>query len=289
MNRRNFIRNAIYLTNLSLVSNCLPSSNEISKPTPPALESDDNYLGYYLGFEDFDYGLIDSDRGEALDLGQIKIANSFSCVDQSSTTENQFSRGTCASFASACAVQAITKKNISEQHLYNRAWHKSGSGAIDGTSVEANLEVLYREGVVLGNDLEYNGNFISRNPPQDPLPNLTNIQKYKGPKYKVVEAGKNAYLLACQLLHLHHRPVLLMVEVLNDAGWLHGRFISQNSFSYSSEPISYHLVTAHGYDLKDQTLLIQNSWGLDWGTSGYVPMDASYVINNTIKIAFFPL
>lgn len=59
---------------------------------------------------------------------------------------------------------------------------------------------------------------------------------------------------------------------------------------YSTEkPLGGHAVLAVGYDDASQRFIIRNSWGSNWGQSGYFTMPYAYLLDENLSDDFWTI
>jgi hypothetical protein len=212
----------------------------------------------------------DAARDERADL-VIDLPERFSLSGALPGAEDQARRGTCSTFATLAAAQFLSGRDLSEQHAYHLAWRleNTGDATSEATSVEAVLRAL-EQGVCDAPVWPYHPEPLPGNVPQGPPPpSVDTAEKYRiGSWSKLALPGKDAARYVATRLFAFQSPVILAVPTFwrGLSGWEDGFYID---IPAQEQPLDgWHAVIAVGYDLPSRFIVIQNSWGVDWGVAG---------------------
>jgi len=185
---------------------------------------------------------------------------------------NQGPCGDAAIFASLAAFEAsyriVNKQTIhaSEQQILNCAPH-----ACLGEWHGEVLTFLTQRGVVSAEVLPYNGF------PNKEMCKIPDKPTYLASNWAIIDPrGGQASVAAIKQALCEHGPIVTAVSATRDfLGYAGGVF---NEFPDLSESDVNHDVVIVGWDDASQSWTIQNSWGPQWGESGY--MRIRYNSNN---------
>ncbi len=173
---------------------------------------------------------------------------------------DQGQQGSCVAFAMMAIAQnleyhdsTMLKTNLSTQYAYNQRVNYPS----EGMYISDAMRIIKENGVVRESDFSYGGSHVGG---RDKIP-----QKVfeLGQKYKMGEVvwintldGLKKSIFSC------NAGIILTFKVYNYSQhfWRQGN---------GDELIGHHAVAAVGYDDAKQHIIIQNSWGNDWGDRGY--------------------
>jgi uncharacterized protein (TIGR02145 family) len=198
---------------------------------------------------------------------------------------SQGKEGSCLPFAVAYGVMGyyigdfenslgfVNEKRVgSPEFLYNLI----ASGNCDGGSVfvapsgsneRGVLDVLKESGVCTWDMMPYSDKGCSTLPNSE---QLVEAKNYKILKYERIDEF-NEQKIKNTLLNDH--PIIIACEVDNDFGNRLFNLINPPIWKEVRGKTSGHAMIIMGYDDKKKAFKIQNSWGAQWGTGGYVWMD----------------
>ncbi|MCK5074353.1 MAG: C1 family peptidase [Bacteriovoracaceae bacterium] len=218
--------------------------------------------------------------------------------------KNQGNRGSCAYFSATALVESLIKKkvqedvNISEEYLiyHGKAVHGYYSGG-DGSSAYENLRTM-RDGFLLERDAPYQPSWFAKGLPcenyksgssgvpvycyahRKPAPqtmarkiSIGNIKRIS------VSSFSSEFISAMN----KYKTAILVGLPVNHKGWdgetgyVHYNEEMRRECQQSPSSCGGHSVLVTGYDIKKEIFYFKNSWGNDWGKSGYGTMPFSYV------------
>jgi len=177
------------------------------------------------------------------------------------TVRNQGSEGTCAAFAGAgmkesqeCGDCGLTDY-LSPRYLYHYAKKYDGLGGLEGTTLRAVMEALYKHGICLEDTWPY----------LPPGKKPTGADKEAG-DFRIETYAKLTTLLDMEKCLTIQGPFLIGLDVWQ--GWMEaGETIPDPPRRYDS--LGGHAVLVCGFDSHKKQLLLRNSWGPCWGEQGY--------------------
>jgi hypothetical protein len=210
----------------------------------------------------------------------IAPARQFNLFSEMPLAQDQMRRGTCATFAISRVAEYLHEQQLSEQHLYNMAYHyyASPDPNIEGTTLEAVCEPLKRQGVCLEEIWQYYGENTPNNFPQDPVPDkVKQAVKTKISSYRSVEINSSKKAIEiCNLIYNLNAPLVISIPIFwQVCGWETGDFIETPP---NGTPVGgHHAICIFGYDMDLRFLIMQNSWGTDWGTLGTACISFEYI------------
>jgi len=178
------------------------------------------------------------------------------------SVKNQGSCGSCVSFCS-CAVIESNMRIKAQDHTLNVDLSEAflqfcGGGSCSGWGLTSGLAYAQSTGVTDEACFKYQPqNMPCTDRCSDWQSRLQKINSYTG--HSSMQARKDAIA--------NIGPVLAGMAVYND-------FFSYSSGVYQktsgSTLAGYHCICVVGYDDNQQCWIIKNSWGTNWGDSGYV-------------------
>ncbi len=160
-------------------------------------------------------------------------------------------------------------------------------GTDTGSSFKDNLEILSQQGIDARNDyVQGDSDFTSQ--PTDA--ERTNAARYKIANYEYYEnqgssGGRAAFKTWIQLKLSGGTPVAIAFPVYDEFK------NAKSSSSFVTVPKDtnslqgYHASFAYGYDARG--LLIENSWGPQWGEGGYAELSWDFVTNYGVEVASY--
>jgi C1A family cysteine protease len=176
--------------------------------------------------------------------------------------KNQLSCGSCVAFCTCATIESAVRlklKNPTYQIDLSEGFLQfCGGGSCNGWGLTSGLEYAKSTGVTDEACMPYqptNMNCASSRC-SDWQNRLTKITSYTG--HATVQARKNAIAT--------HGPLLAGMAVFND-------FFAYKSGVYvktaGSSLAGYHCICVVGYDDSQQCWILKNSWGTNWGESGF--------------------
>lgn len=193
--------------------------------------------------------------------------------------ENQGSEGSCVAFATTYASRSYLMVNRpynkdiyrSPEYVYNQIKVSdcaNGSYFVNNGSYKGALNLLKSDGACSWNEMPYSDASCSTQP------NTT--QRTNAVKGKIIDFERITSLTTNSLktILLNKFPIIIGARL--DQGFMsaNSSFIWRNS---SGGYVGNHAIVICGYDDSKNAFKIINSWGKNWGDSGYTWIDYNYV------------
>jgi hypothetical protein len=208
--------------------------------------------------------------------------------------QDQMYRGSCAAFAALAAVEMLPGvPKLSEAYAYAKL--KADDLEFDGTTlfnlkkfldatpiVEEKLMPYQRIGVFGFNDSNVTEIQIAKAYNRTKAKEARTLEPYaiyQATDIQVFQAGAiNPEWIRERLAQA--RPVVGAFRI-NSADWANDAN-SSGKIGYTvgslvSIPDGGHAVVIVGYNIEEDSFIIRNSWGLDWGMQGYAHMSTAYL------------
>jgi len=225
---------------------------------------------------------------------------------QQSAVKNQGMRGACTYFTVTSLVESLIKQktgrevDLSEEYLAWAAKVKKGMRAKEeDSSVAVNAVTLQDFGMMLERDLPYQPSWFDEgfpcagqkgNPQVDPRcyshdgPSDENSKNIIDGSHFVFTAVNSSSLDVVRSLAQHRAPVTVSILGHRDM-WAQtvkdgNLFLTKEwKRQCQSEPklCSGHAALIVGYDLRKKLFIFKNSWGEEWGNSGYGTIPFEYM------------
>jgi hypothetical protein len=248
----------------------------------------------------------DVNVSSTLDLNKLQsLPKLVNLQDKMTPVKDQDTRGTCSFFTTIALVESAIKRkmgvevNLSEEYLNNIVKTNGSNSHAEGGSPLRNLSIALNTklGFMLERDWPYQPSWFLKNapcekyskkdksapvncfshnsPPESVLSKAIPAENFKPRYYN----GKITTNLIISTLALDKLPLSVGVPV-NHKGWQ-----KNGDIVYTEEmrdecirtPVNcgQHAIVLTGYDLDKQIFYFKNSWGKDWGHSGYgiIPFD----------------
>lgn len=195
---------------------------------------------------------------------------------------NQGNLGSCTACAVSTAhmaAQIIEKKLLaivpSKLFIYYNEREMEGSVSYDsGAQIRDGIKSVVKQGVCSEKDWPYN---ISRFKVKPTAIAYKNAQNYQGLQYERLD---NRILDQLLTVLAQGYPFVFGFTVYES---FESQAVAKTGLyapdSTKEEVLGGHAVTCFGYDQKDKTFLIRNSWGPNWGMAGYFRMKFSDMTN----------
>jgi C1A family cysteine protease len=200
-----------------------------------------------------------------------------------SSVENQGSLGSCTSFAIAGALEFLDIKNkMTNPHKFSHLFIYYNERAIEGTikqdsgaQIRDGIKSLVQSGCCIESIWPYNISRFTQKP---------NANAYK-------QALPHKLLTYQRIVTLNDMKTCLAAGFPFVFGFsVYSSFESQQVANTGIVPmpktneqlLGGHAVCAVGYNDKDKTILVKNSWGTSWGQKGYFTLPYDYISNNNL-------
>lgn len=190
---------------------------------------------------------------------------------------NQGSEGSCVAFAVGYAARSTewfyktgTMLTFSPEHLFNNV--KFGETCTTGTAMQTALEFVMQNGILPLSEMPYTSGTCS--------PTETELQKQIALNYKI-EGFYKIYTTdkaAIRAMIDQKHPVIISIAGDNSFMQAKAGFIWKE---YSGSGYINHCVVICGYDDSRNAWKIMNSWGVNWGDSGYSWIDYDFFPTRT--------
>jgi C1A family cysteine protease len=191
-----------------------------------------------------------------------------------SHVRNQGNRPTCVPFAVTAAHQwmAADSQILSPEHALWGAKQVDGMPLIEATSVYSTLVAARRLGSVLESDWPY----CNPSWPSPPPASVTSCSRLQLGEWRPMENPSIDSIANA----LRTSAVILTVFFVTEA-WLMAASTGIVDLAPPASPVDAHAVLAVGITsgncTADQSIIFKNSWGVNWGQSGYGYMTQRYV------------
>lgn len=219
---------------------------------------------------------------------EIRPATSIDLRKFFSAVRNQKHLGSCTSFATAAMYEALmnknslsdTKNSMSPAYLYYYSNVEKGRPS-GGSNFYEQLEVLGKHGVCHEDLYAYNPDNPSIRPSQAadddasahrvlkakqiPLSNDTN---------RMDSINKNHHILTCALTEGY--PVGISLKLYDNFG-KNGAIVLHPEDSTDIKEDGWHAMVIVGYSEENGFYIVRNSWGEDFGDSGYCYIPSAYI------------
>lgn len=227
-----------------------------------------------------DYDALDKEFNN----GTVNKASLPSSVDLTSkfpTPGNQGNQGSCVAWAVGYALkssQEITKRGwskTSNAHLFSPAYiYNQINGGVDsGATISEAMELVVNQGVCSLNYFSYNSSNYTSQP--------TSIQRAAASLYKAQSWNKIQGIDNIKQRLSQGDGVVIGVNVYSDFDNISSSNQVYDTVSGSSR--GGHAICLIGYDNSKQAFKFINSWGTDWGLSGYGWISYNLVNNTTVN------
>lgn len=214
--------------------------------------------------------------------------------DKMTTVKNQGDRGTCTFFAATALVEAAIKidlgldVNISEEYLIYSTKNQGHYDDVEASHMSVNLQSVKAGGILLERDWSYYPSYFGDGKPCAGI----NGEKENAPikcyvhtptqsiLQKVIPANsiktgfmrKNTNEIIKYLAN-NQRPLSISLPV-NFQGWKNWGEVTYTEEMRleclaDSTQCGAHSVILTGYNLEEKVFYFKNSWGDDWGESGF--------------------
>jgi hypothetical protein len=190
---------------------------------------------------------------------------------------NQGGEGSCAAFAIGYAARSVEYfnttgilKTFSPEHLYNNV--KFGTDCYSGTAMQTCLEFIMANGILPWSEMPYTSGTCADV--------TTEAQKQIALDYKIAGFFK-MYVTdtaAIKGMVRLNKPVIISILTSYAFNWAVYDFTWNEPGSAFVTP---HCVVICGYDDTRKAYRIFNSWGTNWGGSGYAWMDYDFFLTRT--------
>ena len=202
---------------------------------------------------------------------------------------NQGALGSCTACAiSVCHMACQVIQNdfqIIPSKLFIYYNERAMEGTIhydSGAMIRDGIKSVVRQGVCDEKEWPYNINKFRIKPPKIAYKNALSNQAL------LYERLRNSVLEDLMIVLANGYPFVFGFTVYES---LDSRQVARtgiyNPDPYKEDIIGGHAVTAYGYDKKDGTFLIRNSWGSGWGQRGYFKMKFEHVTNTNMAEDFW--
>jgi hypothetical protein len=191
---------------------------------------------------------------------------------------NQGSEGSCAAFAIGYAARSVEYfnatgllKTFSPEHLYNNV--KFGTDCYSGTAMQTCLEFIMANGILPWSEMPYSSS-------NGCTPYETEAQKQIALTYKIDGFFKMYVTDTAAIKGMVRLNKPVIINILTSYA-----FNAATSDFTWNEPgsafVTPHCVVICGYDDTRKAYRIFNSWGTNWGGSGYAWMDYDFFLTRT--------
>jgi hypothetical protein len=209
------------------------------------------------------------------------------------SVKNQGHRGTCTFFAATALLEATIKidkgidVNLSEEYSIYSTKYQGHYDDVEASHISVNLQAAKKGGILLEKDFSYRPNWFEKGRPceriQDNEETPMHCFVHTPPKAafeKVIPGDsiqtgfirKNTNDII-KYLATNERPLSISLPV-NYSGWNDNGSVTyteemrQECLEASSQ-CGAHSVILTGYNLDEHVFYFKNSWGNDWGISGF--------------------
>jgi outer membrane protein assembly factor BamB/C1A family cysteine protease len=214
-------------------------------------------------------------------LKDSKLPQQYDLSNHMPPVQSQGKQGSCTSWSVAYATRSYynglangVKLTLADGKVNNDAVFSPAfvynqvkvNDCLDGSSISASLDLLRTAGVCTWNDMPYNPASCSDQPSQP--------QAQKASQYKIKDWGRVALNVNSIRKFVYYDTPIIICGRLNEAFKKYksstdtdGQFIWKDG---SNIQTSYHAMVIIGYDDSRKAFKVQNSWGKNWGNSGYI-------------------
>ena len=196
------------------------------------------------------------------------------------TVRSQGSLGSCLSHALVSIYEYFLRCNglnspdLSELFLYYNARSIDGKVSEDtGSTILASMKALSEQGICLEQNWPYDESRFDQRPPES---------AYSDAATRKVKTSLNVALKVEDIKSALEDgfPVAISINVFESFTTGMGGFIPIPSLEErQSEEHGCHAMVICGYSEDEKVFIVRNSWGMDFGDSGYCYMPYSYVTN----------
>ena len=238
---------------------------------------DDDKQFQLLHHDDDIVPLEDKYEPHTVTTKNIDISNGFTEI------KNQGPQGACMSFSMVSVFEYFMKKNrvetpdLSEQFLYYNARKRTGREQFDeGSNSVASIQTLCEEGICVEDAWPYNTDAYATEPSKEAY---KEAQRRRVKRAVMVEKKIEALKSALD----DGLPVVFAVDLFPSFVKGVNGFISMptdeeiKQLKDSGENHSHAMVLC-GFNDKQQVFKVRNSWGKDFGDSGYCYLSYDYIM-----------
>ena len=222
-----------------------------------------------------------------------ELPRSVNFSSEMTSVKNQGQRGTCTFFAATALLEAALKMdkgidvNLSEEYLIYSTKAQGDYSEVEASHVSVNLQSIKKGGILLEKDWSYIPSMFEYGQACESIPNddmapthcfshipdmetLMKVIPAESIKTGFIRKNTNDII---KYLATKKRPLSISLPV-NFRGWndngsvYYNEELRQECLS-NPESCGAHSVVLTGYDIDKQVFYFKNSWGSDWGVSGY--------------------
>lgn len=195
---------------------------------------------------------------------------------------DQGQRPTCLAFATSDLHAALRGawQPLSCEYIFYHAQRRASRPATQGALLSSMLDALREEGQPLEAEWKYLDDVPADIAQWHPPLGITSLFRRAG------EPGHDTIDAIIQELD-QDRPVLTLITLSSSFDWAQG---SDPIFAKSGEvpdPCRRHAVISVGHGIvgKQRAVLVRNSWGSDWGDSGYAWLAEDFLAPRLFRLA----
>lgn len=194
---------------------------------------------------------------------------------------DQGARPTCLAFAASDAHAALRDPwwPLSCEFAFYHAQRRAGRPPTSGARLPEMLETLKEDGQPVEGDWPYLASLPNDLAAYQPPGNVVVFHRDGEPQAPVVE----------QIIgHLEAKSPAVMLMMLSDAFYTPDALgVVRAAAGEGPDPLRRHAVVGVGHGTVDgvRSILVRNSWGLDWGVGGHAWLTGTFITPRLTRIA----